>query len=224
MNGWAASPERIKRMNCQQFQEILPHIIESGGDAEQESHLQTCQACSDLVRDLKYIAEQAKLLLPMRDPSPKVWTSIEDSLQREGLIREGRMSRQGHIMTIHPTQTKSWTPLGLALAATAVIVLGIVLFNYHPSATLQANNNPQTINSPAASDSDDQVILNQVAQQQPDVRQAYEDSLKQVNAYIADAKKAVKDDPHDAAAQEHLMAAYQQKAMLYHMATARSLP
>jgi hypothetical protein len=211
-------------MNCQQFQEILPHIIESGGDAEQEAHLQTCQACSDLVRDLKYIAEQAKLLLPMRDPSPKVWTSIEDSLQREGLIREGRMSRQGHIMTINPTQTKSWTPLGLTLAATAVIVLGIVLFRYHPSTTLQANNNPQTITSPAASDSDDQAIINQVAQQEPAVRQAYEDSLKQVNAYIADAKKAVNDNPHDPAAQEHLMAAYQQKAMLYHMATARSLP
>ena len=82
-------------MNCQQFQEVLPHIIESGGNPDEEVHLQTCPSCSDLVRDLKYIAEQARLLLPMHDPNPRVWTRIEDSLHREGLIREGRMSPPG---------------------------------------------------------------------------------------------------------------------------------
>jgi len=82
-------------MNCHEFQDALPQIIEGGGNAEQEAHLNSCQACSDLVRDLQYIAEQAKLLLPMRDPNPRVWQGIEESLQREGLIREGRMSRPG---------------------------------------------------------------------------------------------------------------------------------
>ena len=82
-------------MNCHEFQDALPQIIEGGGNAEQEAHLKSCQACSDLVRDLQYIAEQAKLLLPMRDPNPRVWQGIEESLQREGLIREGRMSPPG---------------------------------------------------------------------------------------------------------------------------------
>ena len=92
-------------MNCQQFQEVLPHIIESGGSAEEEAHLESCHACSELVRDLRYIAEQAKLLLPMRDPNPRVWNSIQQSLQREGLLREGRMSRLGQIAAT-PTQKK----------------------------------------------------------------------------------------------------------------------
>ena len=82
-------------MNCHEFQDALPQIIEGGGNAEQEAHLKSCRACSDLVRDLQYIAEQAKLLLPMRDPNPRVWQGIEESLQREGLIREGRMSPPG---------------------------------------------------------------------------------------------------------------------------------
>jgi hypothetical protein len=86
-------------MNCQEFQNVLPHIIESGGNEEQEAHLRSCQACSALVRDLKYIAEQAKLLLPMRDPSPRVWTNIQKSLEREGLAQEGRMSPRGHTLT-----------------------------------------------------------------------------------------------------------------------------
>src|SRR5262245_23110611 len=107
-------------MNCEQFQEVLPHIIETGGSAEEEAHLKSCRACSELVRDLKYIAEQAKLLLPMRDPNPRVWSNIEQSLEREGLIREGRMSRLGHITTASPNQKKNWTPLGAGLAALAV--------------------------------------------------------------------------------------------------------
>jgi len=207
-------------MNCQQFQEVLPHIIETGGSADEEAHLQSCTACSDLVRDLKYIAEQAKLLLPMRDPGPRVWTNIEQSLQREGLIREGRMSRQGHTLTITQTQKKSWTPLGSVLAALAVITLAVVVINYHPRAIVTAHNSPATSSITA----DDQTLISQISQQQPEVRQAYEDGLKEANAYISDAQKAVDNDPNDDAARQHLQAAYHQKAMLYDMATSRSLP
>jgi hypothetical protein len=208
-------------MNCQQFQEVLPHIIESGGSTDEEAHLQSCTACSDLVRDLKYIAEQAKLLLPMRDPSPRVWTSIEQSLEREGLIREGRMSRQGHTLKITQTQKKSWTPLGSVLAALAVITLAVVVINYHPRNTVVANNFSTTSSSITA---DDQNLISQISQERPEVRQAYEDGLKEANAYISDAQKAVNANPNDDAARQHLQAARQQKATLYHMATLRSLP
>jgi len=77
-----------KKMTCAEFQEVLPYTFESGGgDASEMEHLKTCQICSDLVQDLRYIADQAKLLLPLRDPSPKVWDNIQDTLEREGLIR-----------------------------------------------------------------------------------------------------------------------------------------
>ena len=76
-----------KKMTCAEFQEVLPYIFESGGDASEMEHLKTCPICSDLVRDLRYIADQAKLLLPLRDPSPQVWDNIQNSLEREGLVR-----------------------------------------------------------------------------------------------------------------------------------------
>jgi hypothetical protein len=76
-----------KNMTCAEFQEVLPYIFESGGDAKEMEHLKTCQVCSDLVQDLRYIADQAKLLLPLRDPSPQVWDNIQHSLEREGLVR-----------------------------------------------------------------------------------------------------------------------------------------
>lgn len=209
-------------MNCQQFQEVLPHIIETGGNPEQEAHLRSCQACSDLVRDLKYIAEQAKLLLPMRDPSPRVWNNIQESLKRESLASEGRMSLPGHTITITPTQKKSSTPLGLALAAIAVLALAVLLFHYHPGASQEtAAVVPASNNSSAGGE--DQALVSQLSQQDPAVGRAYEASLKEINSYISDSQRAVQDDPANAAAQQHLMRAYQLKAMLYQMATSRSL-
>ena len=79
-----------KPMTCAEFQKVLPYIIESGGNAEEEAHLRSCAVCSDLVTDLRYIAEQAKLLLPMHEPSERVWDNIQGSLEREGLVKPAR--------------------------------------------------------------------------------------------------------------------------------------
>jgi len=210
----------MKNMNCEEFQDVLPQIIESGGNEEQEAHLKSCPACAILVQDLKYIADQAKLLLPMHDPNPRVWHNIQQSLRSEGLVSEGRMSRLGHITL--PSQTKSWTSLGWVLALAAVIVLALVLVNYHPAnpGTQEATAIPSAT---TPSDAADQELISQVSRQQPTARSAYEDSMKNVNAYIADAKKAADENPNDVAAQQLLMDAYDQKAMLYEMGTVRAL-
>jgi len=80
-------------MTCAEFQQALPFIIDGGGDAKYEQHLKECTICADLVSDLRYIAEQAKLLVPMEDPSPRVWTGIERSLTREGLVKPAQARR-----------------------------------------------------------------------------------------------------------------------------------
>jgi hypothetical protein len=77
-------------MTCAEFQRVLPYIIDGGGSAEEQQHLATCQVCSDLIADLRYIAEAAKLLVPMEDPSPKVWSGIQESLEREGMVKPAR--------------------------------------------------------------------------------------------------------------------------------------
>jgi hypothetical protein len=210
-------------MNCQQFQEILPYIIESGGNDEEEDHLRTCPACAELVQDLKYIATQAKLLLPLHDPSPRVWTGIEQSLYRQGLIQEGRTSLMGQT-TIFPSQSKSWTPVGWLVAAAALTIFSVLLVNYRPQLPPARPSAQNSIAPPAApADTADQQLIAQVSQRTPAVRRAYEDSLREVNAYIADAEQAVARNPQDASAREYLLDAYQQKEMLYEMATVQTL-
>ena len=76
---------REEQMTCAEFQRVLPYIIDSGGNTEQRAHLESCPVCGDLVADLKYIAEVAKLLVPMEDPPERVWDRIQRDLEREGL-------------------------------------------------------------------------------------------------------------------------------------------
>ncbi len=77
-------------MTCAEFQKALPYIIDGGGSDEEQHHLATCQVCSDLIADLRYIAEAAKLLVPMEDPNPRVWSAIQKSLEREGMVKPAR--------------------------------------------------------------------------------------------------------------------------------------
>lgn len=74
---------RQQTMTCAEFQERLPELFESGADLKTEAHLQGCDQCASLVRDLEYIAQQAKLLLPIHDPNPAVWENIQTTLQGE---------------------------------------------------------------------------------------------------------------------------------------------
>lgn len=67
-------------MTCEQFQDQLPELFESGAELSSQSHLKSCEQCAALVRDLEYIAQQAKLLLPIHDPSPAVWDNIQSNL------------------------------------------------------------------------------------------------------------------------------------------------
>jgi hypothetical protein len=76
-------PSMDKIMTCAEFQETLPELFEAQADLSAQDHLKTCENCAALVRDLEYIASQARLLLPIHDPSPAVWEHIQKSL-REG--------------------------------------------------------------------------------------------------------------------------------------------
>jgi hypothetical protein len=68
---------------CEEFQDQLPELFESREDLQDQDHLATCEKCAELVRDLKYIAQQAGLLLPLRDPSPAVWDNIARKIATE---------------------------------------------------------------------------------------------------------------------------------------------
>jgi predicted anti-sigma-YlaC factor YlaD len=72
-----------KTMTCTEFQDALPELFESQADLTGHEHLKSCENCAALVRDLEYIASQARLLLPIHDPSPAVWNNIQQAIRHE---------------------------------------------------------------------------------------------------------------------------------------------
>ena len=79
-NEFAGPLPPVTDADCAAFQQRLPQLFGAETDFSREQHLQICDKCAELVRDLEYIAQQAKLLMPIHDPSPKVWESIKGAL------------------------------------------------------------------------------------------------------------------------------------------------
>ena len=206
-------------MTCAEFQKALPGIIDGGATPEQEAHLRTCAVCSDLVQDLRYIAEQAKLLVPMHDPSPRVWAGIQSSLEREGLVRPASAGRFQPAVIAGGARWGSFARWG-AVAALVLVTVWIVGTRMNaPTGTQTAN-----VSAPASdstTDAEDQQLVAVVAKKTPERAEVYKRSLQDVNSYIADAKKSLEQNPGDEQARTHLMQAYEQKAMLYDIATSR---
>lgn len=206
-------------MTCEEFQRVLPYIIETGGNAAEDQHLRGCPVCSDLVQDLRYIVEQAKLLVPMEDPSPRVWNGIKQSLEREGMIKPARA--RGRLLGPIP-----WMA---ALGTMVLVSFGAFLVERgrQQQTGAQLEEEPPVVRSVSlntiATEQDDDQLLQHVAAARPASSRAYESNLKQVNASIAEAKKTLQQDPDDGDARQSLHRAYGQKAMMYEMAT-RPLP
>jgi hypothetical protein len=214
-------------MTCEEFERVLPELG-SGHSIEQERHLKSCSACSDLLEDLNAISQQARLLQGSEEPSPWVWNSIEVALRQEGLIRS---PQQGQVQ--HPAPMLGWKLRWLVPAAVAsLIVFGVLVFQRGtPSHVAHLDPQPTgvvTADQPASSliamGSDDAQLLKTVGERTPSMRAAYEADLQSVNAYIRDAELSVHSNPNDEVAQQYLRSAYEEKAMVYEMALDRSLP
>jgi len=89
------------------------------------------------------------------------------------------------------------------------------------SAPAVAENLPEQAEISPPPNADDEKFLSEVSQGAPAMRATYEDHLRAVNAEIRETQEYIKWHPGDLDARQHLMEAYQQKAMLYQMALDR---
>jgi hypothetical protein len=210
-------------MTCQEFQRVLPEL-EGGHSYEADEHLRMCSRCWDLVSDLDAISQQARLLQASEDPSPRVWNAIEIALRQEGLIREPSVD--------HPAPQGTGLRLRWLVPAAAVLLLisGFALHQYRTDVSGPVASNVSTITRPAADQTgrdaggDEDQLLSMVAARTPSLRAGYASNLQAVDAYIRDAESSAHDNPNDEIAQQYLTNAYEQRAMVYEIGMARSLP
>src|SRR5580704_7303584 len=213
-------------MTCQEFQRVLPELVGSGS-FEADEHLRMCSRCWDLVSDLDAISQQARTLQASEEPSPRVWNSIEITLRQEGLIRQSQLDRPARVWA-------GWLFRWLApVAAVLLLVSGFFLREHRggPSQLVARSVSPVTLGTtntqPEATSQagrDEAQLLNIVATGAPDLQAGYANNLRAVDAYIRDAESSARENPNDEIAQQYLTNAYEQRAMVYEMAMARSLP
>jgi len=214
-------------MTCDEFERVLPEL-EGGHSREQLEHLETCSSCSQLVSDLDVIAQQARLLEDHYEPSDRVWNSIEITLRQEGLIHQPRPQ------LVPPVQHSPRWRFAWLVPITTGLVVGSVLLTMHwhlgqPVAQQHPDSPPviEGVAQPAAASAmaaDETQLLGMIATDAPALRARYETDLRAVDAYIRDAELSARNDPNDQIAQQYLMNAYEQRAMVYEMAMERALP
>jgi len=108
------------------------------------------------------------------------------------------------------------TPAAQELAQTSAKPTDIVGSSAGPSAESALASGVEP-----ASSAEDQQFLSEVSTRAPSMRATYENQLRAVNADIRETQAYVDRNPGDADARQHLMDAYEQKALLYQIALDR---
>lgn len=208
-------------MTCEEFVRVLPEL-EGGHTIEQQQHLRTCPRCAELIADLDAITQQAQLLrnTDLEEPSPRVWNSIEIALRQEGLIRDPLPAVVSTRFTA-PRRRLAW--LVPALAA-LLIVLGLLVYQkggvqpQMASAPAPVATDVASVASPDLIPPEEKQLLSLVEARTPAFRASFESDLRAVDTYIRDAEQSARNNPNDEIAQQSLMNAYEQRAMVYEMA------
>jgi len=95
---------------CAAFQASMAQRIGDGEDLQTNPHMETCERCTALVRELEAIAEAARQLMPIdAEPDEDLWSKIESRLVLEEFDAESSEA-------IRPEQEKSAIALEGGLA------------------------------------------------------------------------------------------------------------
>jgi hypothetical protein len=212
-------------MQCHQFERLLEDQDAGSLPAEGQSHLADCGACRSLIADLNAIHDMAAGLDDESiAPPERVWTSLRNQLEAEGLIRTAISETVAH-------PASGWWTLfqrpALAGAFLSVLLAAAALVSYQQAvspnaiARVQDDGLPQASVVPAA----DSVFREEALavgdesatgarRQDTAVTDSIHRNLRIVDNFIALCEKSVREQPDNPIAKEYLYGAYQQKAEL----------
>jgi hypothetical protein len=179
------------------------------------AHLAGCRHCQELVSDLAAIVSVAYKLPAEVEPPARVWVSLRTQLELEGIIKEPVVapSEERHpwwrgFSALFRSRALVTVTAGALIAAAAILQLR------------QPRELPLSL--PAPDIGQTAKLLNE---QEDDLRNmhltstspvdtALQQDLQQVDDFIADCERHLKEVPQDDLAREYLYSAYQQKGEL----------
>ncbi|HWX38370.1 MAG TPA: hypothetical protein VNY09_03960 [Candidatus Sulfotelmatobacter sp.] len=222
-------------MKCEQFERILEQQEDGALPGPALAHLDDCDACRALSADFGAIRDLAiELSAGTEEPPERVWISLRNQLEAEGLIRDTQetprfagSARHGWWAVFqHPAVAGSF--LGLVLAVSGA--LGYL--SNAPQTSVQSQITPAQEVSPSLTA--DNVFKEEILtvgndsipglqREDTAVTQSIRRNLQLVDNLIAICEKSVREQPDNQMARDYLYGAYQQKAELLATAMNRNM-
>src|SRR3984893_5414332 len=201
-------------MQCRELEVFFEEEGLAPLSAAARQHLSECHACKHFFDDVTRIVALAHQLPAELDPPEHIWISIRNELVREGTIR----GLSGDRVPWWQSFAELFRNRRLATAAVAMvmIVVAFLLGSKPREQVLQVQEDPYASTVTALSQQEHDLANMQLAStgETSAVDTSLRQNLQQVDEFIADCERRVREVPSDELAREYLTNAYQQKAQL----------
>jgi hypothetical protein len=205
-------------MQCRDVEAVVEREGLAPLPAGARAHVAGCQHCQAYLADLDAIVNIAREFPAEIEPPERVWVSLRTQLELEGLVK-----KPASMPTAEPASW--WKGFGnlfrgrtLATAAVGLLIVVAGALQLQQTSVLPAPPSDPIFATAHALDEQEHDLSNmQPASTSPadtSVDTSLRQSLKQLDEFIADCERRVKEEPRDDLAREYLAAAYQQKAEL----------
>jgi hypothetical protein len=201
-------------MQCRELEVFFEQEGLAPLSAAARHHLSECHACKHYFEDMTGIVALAHQLPAEIDPPEHIWISIRNELVRQGTIRGASGDRAPWWQSFAELfRTRS---LATAAVAMVLIVVAFILGSKPREQVLQVQEDPYGSTVTALSQQEHDLANMQLAStgETSAVDASLRQNLQQVNEFIADCERRVREVPSDEVAREYLTNAYQQKAQL----------
>ena len=177
-------------------------------------HVAACHHCQEFIADLETIVSSAHALPAEVEPPDRVWISLRNQLEQEGVIWTETAPRIEH-SSWRRTLAQLFRGRALATLTVGAVIAVAAIMQLRQRVDLAPSSSPQDIAATVE-------LLNK---QEVDVRNMHlagatpvdaslQRNLQQIDDFIADCERHLKEAPQDEVAREYLYSAYEQKAEL----------
>jgi len=209
-------------MQCRDVEVVLEQEGLAPLPEAARAHVADCSHCQGLLADLETIVSLSVQLPAEAEPPARVWVSIRNQLEQEGILREpvgssvaSASSPWSRFADLFRRRSFATVTVGLLIA-----VAGVIQLSQRPAPPQLQEGAPVASSSWQVPFAQTSKVLNE---QEVDLRNmhlsstspvdaALQQNLQQVDEFIAECERQLKKDPQDDLAREYLSDAYQQKA------------
>ena len=204
-------------MQCRDVEEVLEQEGLAPLPEAVRGHVAGCRQCQGYIADLETIVSAAHELPAEVEPPSRIWVALRTQLELEGIVKEP--------VAVPQEESASWRDgFGQLFRsrALATVTAGALIA---VAAILEMRPFTRPLSVPPPVPPEIAATVRQVNQQEIDLRNmhlagtsavdtALQQNLQEVDDFIADCERHLKEAPQDDLAREYLYSAYQQKAEL----------